>query len=43
MQERDILEKFKKKGFNTLSLEDLALVQQSLSWPESFKISTGED
>lgn len=41
--ERDIIEKFKKKGFNHLTLEDLAVVQQSATWVESFKAQTNED
>ncbi|OMJ82264.1 hypothetical protein SteCoe_17043 [Stentor coeruleus] len=41
--ERDIIEKFKKKGFNHLTLEDLAVVQQSATWAETFKSQTNED
>ena len=36
MQEQEILDKFKKKGFNHLSLEDLAVVQQSTTWDRDF-------
>ena len=43
MQEQEILDKFKKKGFNHLSLEDLAVVQQSSTWTETFKSAVGED
>ena len=43
MQEAEILEKFKKRGFNNLSVEDLAVIQQSLTWAQTFKQATNED
>ena len=43
MQEAEILEKFKKRGFNHLSVEDLATIQQSTTWAQTFKQATSED
>lgn len=43
MQELEILEKFKKKGFNQLSVDDLIIIQQSATWAGTFKQATNED
>lgn len=48
MQETDsakqhVLEKFKKRGFNHLTLEDLAITQITPNWSEIFKAAVSED
>jgi ankyrin repeat protein len=43
MQERDLIEKFKKKGLEGLSTEDLGYIRSSAVWPGAFKSSTGQD
>lgn len=40
---RHVLEKFKKKGFHHLTLEELAITQVSPNWAEEFKAATNED
>lgn len=40
---RHVLEKFKKKGFHHLTLEELAITQVSPNWPEEFKAAINED
>ncbi|CAG9326838.1 unnamed protein product [Blepharisma stoltei] len=38
-----VIEKFKKKGFNCLNLEEIAITQITPNWPQEFYSSTGED
>lgn len=41
--EQALLEKFTQKGFEKLSLEELALTQVSAAWREEFEKATGEN
>ncbi|CAG9318316.1 unnamed protein product [Blepharisma stoltei] len=40
---RHVIDKFKRKGFNHLTLEEIAITQTSPNFPEEFKTATGED
>lgn len=41
--EQAVLEKFTQRGFEKLSLEELALTQVSVAWREEFEKATGEN